>query len=255
MTALLAGQGGTIAGMAKAHTTWQVLDHGPLEQLADNLWRVEGALPGMSLRRTMTVVKRANGSLLLHSPIALDAERLRQLEALGEVAVLVVPNAGHRLDAPAYKARFPNAHVFCPPAARSKVTEVVPVDGTYDEYTDDGVVRFEILDGVEKAEGALFAKSEDGVSIVLNDVVMNMDKKKDILGYLFTTVLGSAPGPRVSRLVRLFYVKDQGALRRHLERLAETPQLVRLIVSHEKVASGPAAAAALREAATYLRAS
>jgi hypothetical protein len=92
--------------MAKAHTTWQVLDHGPLERLADNLWRVERALPGMSLRRTMTVVRRANGSILLHSPIALDPERLRRLEALGEVAVLVVPNAGHRLDAPAYKARF-----------------------------------------------------------------------------------------------------------------------------------------------------
>jgi hypothetical protein len=241
--------------MAKAHTTWKVLEHGPLEQWADNLWRVEGALPGISLRRTMTVVRRANGSLLLHSPIALDPERLGQLEALGEVAAIVVPNAGHRLDAPAYKARYPNAHVFCPTAARSKVAEVVGVDGTYDDYADDGVVRFEHLDGVGMGEGALFVKSADGVSIVLNDAVMNMDKKKDILGYVFTTLLGSAPGPRVSRLGRLVYVKDQGALRRHLERLADTPDLVRLIVSHEKVSSGPAAAAALREAATYLKAS
>jgi hypothetical protein len=69
--------------MAKVHHTWNVLNHGPLEKLADNLWRVEGALPGMSLRRTMTVVRRADGSLPLHSPIALDDERLRELEALG----------------------------------------------------------------------------------------------------------------------------------------------------------------------------
>jgi hypothetical protein len=240
--------------MAKAHPHWKVLEHGPLEQLADNVWRVEGAIPGMSLRRTMTVVRRADGSLLLHSPIALDAERLAQLEALGAVAVLVVPNAGHRLDAPAYKARYPDAHVFCPAGARTQVSEVVAVDGTYDDYADDGVVRFETLDGVATTEGALFVRSADGVSIVLNDVVMNMDRKKDILGYLFTTVFGSAPGPRVSRLARLVYVKDQGALRRHLERLATTPDFVRLIVSHEKVASGPDAAAALREAATYLKA-
>lgn len=239
--------------MAKVHTTWNVLQHGPLEQLADNLWRVEGALPGMSLRRTMTVVRRLDGSLLLHSPIALDETQRQRLESLGTPGVVIVPNAGHRLDAPAYKARYPHILTFCPRGGRQKVAEAVQVDGTYDDYADDGVVRFEHLDGVAEAEGAMIVRSADGVSIVLNDVVMNMDRKKDFLGFFFTTLLGSAPGPRVSRLVRLVYVKDQPALRRHLLRLADTPSLVRLIVSHEKVASGPQAAAALREAATYLK--
>jgi hypothetical protein len=131
---------------------------------------------------------------------------------------------------------------------------VVHTDGTYEDYADDGVVRFELLDGVGNAEGAMIVRSSDGVTIVLNDVVMNMDKKKDLLGYIFTTVLGSAPGPRVSRLARLVYVKDQPALRRHLERLAALPDLVRLVVSHENVAHGPEAAAALRQAASYLKA-
>src|SRR3954466_11730927 len=134
--------------MAKAHLGWNVLNHGPLEQLADNLWRVDGALPGMSLRRTMTVVRRADGSLLLHSPIALDDERQHKLEALGPVAVLVVPNAGHRLDAPAYKERYPAAVTFCPRGGRSKIAEVVAVNHTYEDYADDGCVRFETLDGV-----------------------------------------------------------------------------------------------------------
>jgi hypothetical protein len=241
--------------MAKVNTTWKVLEHGPLEQLASNLWRVGGALPGMSLRRTMTVVRRGDGSLLLHSPIALDAAGQRELEALGPIAVQVVPNAGHRLDAPAYKARYPQIATFCPRGGRTRIAEVVSVDGTYEDYADDGVVRFETLDGVDASEGALLVRSDDGVTVVLNDVVMNMDKKKDILGYVFTTLLGSAPGPRVSRLARLVYVKDQPALRRHLERLAETPGLQRLVVSHEKVAHGAAAGAALREAASYLKAS
>jgi len=241
--------------MPKAHADWKVLEHGSIERLADNLWRVEGALPGMSLRRTMTVVRRHDGSLLLHSPIALDDARRQELEGLGPIAVLVVPNAGHRLDAPAYKAKYPGAVVFCPRGGRRKVAEVVAVDGTYDDYADDGVLRFETLDGVDAAEGAMIVRSEDGVTIVLNDVVMNMDTKKDALGYLFTTVMGSAPGPRVSRLVRLLFVKDQPALRRHLERLSTTPRLQRLIVAHEKLATGPAAAAALREAATYLKSS
>jgi hypothetical protein len=242
-----------LLAMAKAHTSWTVLRHGPVEQLSDNLWRVRGALPGMSLERVMTIVRRADGSLLLHSPIALAEPQLSELEALGPVAVLIVPNAGHRLDAPAYKQRYPQAVVFCPPGARQPVEEVIRVDGTYRDYADDEVIRFEVLDGVDEAEGAMLVRSKDGLTVVLNDVVMNMDKKKDLLGYLFTTVLGSAPGPRVSRLVRLVYVKNQPALRAHLERLAALPDLVRLVVSHENVADGPEAAAALRQAATYLK--
>src|SRR5215216_7989255 len=101
--------------MPRAHVGWQVLRHGPLERLSDNLWRVQGALPGMTLERVMTVVRRADGSLLLHSPIALAEPQLAELSGLGRVAVLVVPNAGHRLDTPAYKQRYPQALVFCPP--------------------------------------------------------------------------------------------------------------------------------------------
>lgn len=239
--------------MAKAHSTWTVLRHGPLERLSDNLWRVQGALPGMTLERVMTVVRRGDGSLLLHSPIALGEPQLSELDTLGPVAVLVVPNAGHRLDAPAYKQRYPQALIFAPPGGRQRIEEVLSVDRAYPDYVDDGVVRFEVLDGVDEAEGALIVRSADGLTVVLNDVVMNMNTKKDLLGYLFTTVMGSAPGPRVSRLVRWVYVKDQPALRAHLERLADLPQLVRLIVSHENVAEGPEAAAALRQAASYLR--
>lgn len=31
--------------MAKAHVSWKVLPHDPIEKLSDRLWRVEGELP------------------------------------------------------------------------------------------------------------------------------------------------------------------------------------------------------------------
>lgn len=161
-----------VASMAKNAASWRVLEHGPLEQLADNIWRVEGALPGMSLRRTMTVVRRGDGSLLLHSAIALDQVQQRRLEALGPLKVIVVPNAGHRLDAPAYKARYPEVLVVCPRGAREKVAHVVAVDLTYDDYADDGVIRCETLAGTADGEGTMIVTSTDGISVVLNDVVM-----------------------------------------------------------------------------------
>jgi hypothetical protein len=128
----------------------------------------------------------------------------------------------------------------------------MPVDGTYEDFPEDTSVAFQMIPGIGEKEGAMIVRSSDGVTVVLNDVVMNMDRKRDPLGYLFTTLMGSAPGPRVSRLAKLALVKDKQALRAELERLAAIPNLARLVVSHENVARGNDAAEALRKAATFL---
>lgn len=231
---------------------WIVRPHGAIDELADNLWWTWGSLPGMSLRRSMVVARRKDDDLVIHNAIALDDAGMRALEQLGEPRYLIVPNAAHRLDAPAFKARYPKLQVFAPRSAKDAVAKLVAVDGIYEDFPADDYVYLEMLHGVADAEGAMIVRSPDGITIVLNDAVFNMDKKRDPLGYLFTTLLGSAPGPRVSRLVKLLFVKDKRALREDLERFAEQPDLVRLIVAHEKVAKGSDAAAALRKAATYL---
>lgn len=239
--------------MGKAHFGWKPLPHEPIEKLAENLWFVRGSLPGMSLRRTMVVARRKDGDLVIHNGIALEAAAQAELEAWGTPAVLVVPCGIHRLDAKAYKERYPRLCVVAPPAARKKVEEVVAVDATYDDEaisTED--VRFETLQSVGAQEGAMLVRSADGLTVVLNDSMFNMDRPKDVLGYAITAVLGSAPGPRVSRLAKLLLVKDKKALRADFERYAALPDLVRVIVAHEKVASGPAARDALLAAARYL---
>jgi hypothetical protein len=241
-----------VPDMAKAHDQWKVLAHGPIEKLSDNLWWVQGAIPGMSLERVMVVVRLEDGRLVIHNGIALEDELMRQLESWGSPAFLVVPSGIHRLDAPAYKARYPHLQVIAPRGARKAVEEVVPVDLTYEEVPPLPGVSFRPLQGVGDAEGVLVVDASDGVTVILNDAVFNMDRKRDFLGFFFTTLLGSAPGPRVSRLTKWTLVKDKAALKADLERLAAIPHLQRLIVAHEKVASGPDAAEALRRAATFL---
>jgi hypothetical protein len=238
--------------MAKANQEWKVLSHEPLQKLADNLWWVRGALPGMSLKRVMTVGRLPDGDLVIHNGIALEEATMREIEAWGRPRYLIVPNGAHRLDAPAYKQRYPALSVLTPRGSRARVQQVVAVDGSYEDFPASETIWFQTLAGVAEAEGAMFVRSADGVTVVLNDAVFNMDVKRDPLGFLFTTLLGSAPGPRVSRLAKWVFVKDRKALRADLERLALTPELERLIVAHEKVASGRAAADALQRAATYL---
>jgi hypothetical protein len=236
--------------MKQADTAWKVLPHDPIEKLTENVWRVEGALPHFSMRRVMTVARMKDGRLVIHSAMALDEPSMRALEAWGDPAFLLVPHARHRMDAPRYKERYPALRVLATRGVVEKANEVVPVDGTYEDFRGDDTVHLETLRGIKHAEGAMIVRSTDGVTVVLNEVVFDLKPRKDLVGRLLTALIGL--GPRVTPVVKLELVRDAAALRADLERLAATPELRRLIVSHEKLSTGPDAAAALRKAASYL---
>jgi hypothetical protein len=220
--------------MAKANTSWTVLGHRPIEKLSSRVWRVEGDLPNMPLKRVMTVVRMTDGRLVVHNGIALEEAAMKEIEAWGPVAFVLVPNGYHRLDAPAFHARYPSARVLCPPGARTQVAEVVPDVGLYAELPPDPAVSLGLLDGVAEAEGYLRVEDESGVTLVLNDAVFNMPHQPGLGGLVLRHVTGSTGGPRVSRVARFFVVKDKPAFVACLHRLADTPRLVRVIVSHHE---------------------
>jgi hypothetical protein len=237
--------------MPKTHDTWKVLPHRPIERLEDNLWRVEGELENMPLRRVMTLVRAGDGRVIVHNAMALGEGDMAAIEAWGEPSILLVPNGYHRLDAPAYKRRYPGVKVFCPRGSRAKVAEVVGVDGTYDEFSADGVARLEHLDGTREVEGVLVARSGDATTLVFNDAIFNMPHGKGLTGFVFRHVTQSTGGPRVSRLLKLLVLKDRAAFAAHLERLAAEPGLRRVIVSHHRTVD-ERPAEVLREVAAAL---
>ena len=222
-------------------SVWNVLPHRAIEKLEANLWRVEGDLPGMPIKRVMTVAKRSDGRLVIHNAMALEAAAMAELEAFGEPAFLVVPNGWHRMDAPAFKQRYPKITVLCPTGSKKKVAEVVAVDGDYDAYPQDDDVRLEPLGGVADAEGIMTVKSSSGTTLVLNDAIFNMPHAPGFQGFVFKHLTASSGGPKVSRLAKYFMVKDKKAFRSELERLAGTPGLVRAIVSHHETITGDVA--------------
>ncbi len=231
---------------------WLVLPHQPIQQLSENLWRVEGDLPRFSMKRVMTVVRLHSGGLLIHSAIALDEAAMQQLEAWGTPRILLIPHIRHRMDAPRFKRRFPSLRVYAPPGALAKARAVVEVSGTYADVPADPAFSLELLDGTAQAEGALLVHSNDGTSVILNEVVFDLEPPRSALARAAVKFLGFGPGPRVSPVVKLEMVKDKAALAEHLRRLAAVPNLVRLVVSHSRMSAGSAAARALRDAAASL---
>ena len=94
--------------MTKIHDTWTVLPHGPLSEVDDGILTVTGQLqmPLVELQRRMTVVRLADGGLVIYSAVALDEPHMAQIEALGTPRYLIVPGDAHRLDARIFKQRL-----------------------------------------------------------------------------------------------------------------------------------------------------
>jgi len=218
--------------MAKGNTTWKVFPHGEIEKLSSRLWRVEAQLGTTPLKRVMTIAKRSDGGLVIHNGVALDDAQMAEIDAWGAVVSIIVPNGFHRLDAKPFHDRYPKARIVSPVGARAKVEQVVPVTHTYEDEHADGAVRLETLDGTKQGEGAMIVRDDAGTSLVLNDAVFNMPHAKGATGWVLKNVTGSSGGPRVSRIMRMLGIKDKKAFRAHLERLADLPDLVRIVVSH-----------------------
>jgi hypothetical protein len=116
-------------GRARMH---KIYPHGPPEAFGPNLWQVRGTL-AIPLIRKMVVHRLADGTLLLHSVVAMNDEGMRALEELGRPSVMVVPHPMHAMDAPFYAARFPGMKVVAPKDIAEKMAGTVKVDAAPEE--------------------------------------------------------------------------------------------------------------------------
>lgn len=208
---------------------WTVGSHEPFERLDEHLWHVADQVPGVPFNRHMTVVRLSSGELLIHNAICMDEESMARLEALGTPRYLIVPNHYHRLDAHAYKQRYPQLVVLSPRKSVNKV-KLVPVDGDYDSAPSDPHLHLEMLDG--GSEGVMRYTNDAGeTTLVFNDTLFNLGKPPGFKG-LVIRMMGSAGGPKVTRIGRMLVVDDRHALAAHLARLASEPKLHRIIPGH-----------------------
>lgn len=97
------------------------------------IWIAERSLwfSGVRLRSRMTVLRLEDGRLWVHSASEPTPELCAELDRLGEVSWIVVPNRYHHLQAGAMKARYPRSQVIGPASAKSRNAALVldvPID-------------------------------------------------------------------------------------------------------------------------------
>jgi hypothetical protein len=224
---------------------WQshVLPHGAIEELAPNFWHVTGTLPSSTMvPREMVLYRLADGSLLIHSAIALNEQQMAKLESLGTPNILIVPNRIHRLDAGVYKQRYPQLKVVCPAAAKPYVEPEVAVDGMAEEILPAyGIVCHEPM-GIRPQELVYELPLPTGKALVFTDILFNLNKSyfqqnlstgEFLLQWLGTSAIGSSGFFGITGLGRQFFMQDRNAYRQWLESLADRiPDLQVISVAH-----------------------
>jgi hypothetical protein len=234
-----------------ASESWVVRPHGSLDQLEPNLWRAEGSLAKVPMKRVMTIARLSTGALVVHNPIAMADDEMARIDGLGPVSYLVVPNGWHRLDAPAFAARYPSAVTLAPAGSLKRVRAMVPAARDLRDGPADPAVSLGTVAGTKDAEALMTVRSGSHTSVVFADAVFNMPHRPGVSGFVLKHVTQSSGGPKTSRIARLFVLKDKAAFAAQLDQLA-TPGLTRVIVAHEDVIDRDPAGA-LRSIAASLR--
>lgn len=209
-----------------------VFPHGDLMQVASNLWWVKSEQAGMPLPRNMAVYRLPSGDLVLHSVVCLDAARMKALEALGTPKYMIVPNEGHRTDAPRYKKRYPGLKVLAPKGSRAKIEEVIPVEALCEDALPGvGIVCHDPPGAKPPGHELVYEVEVDGgKALIINDLLGNGPKLTGFKGAIFN-LLGSGGVLGVPRIVRMMFVADASKVRSFLEGLAAR-QWKAITVSH-----------------------
>lgn len=226
---------------------WNVPAHGPLTPITDGLWTVDAELTSVPIGRRMTIARTAGG-LAVHSAIACDDATMAAIDQLGPITTIVVPSGFHRMDAPAYKHRYPAARVVAMPASHARAGKAVALDGDFSLLPSDPAFTFEPLAGLPAEAVFIHRGADGGETLVFNDAFMNLPDRIPGWKGLLVKLIGSTGGPKVTRTARFALVKDKRAFADHLRRLAARPALARIVPGHGAVILDGAAAALTRAA-------
>jgi hypothetical protein len=79
---------------------------------------------GIDFDARMSVIRLANGGLMLHSPGPIDSALKRAIEELGRVDHIVAPGSYHYFHVPAAQAAFPEADTFICPGVERKLPQL-----------------------------------------------------------------------------------------------------------------------------------
>ncbi len=210
--------------------------HRALRPVAPDLWVAERPLRLVvgDIGARMTVVRRRDGGLVLHSPVRLDGETRRALDGLGPVRAVIAPSQVHHLFIADYLAAYPGAELHGAPGLAAKRRDL-----RFHAVLDDepapawqGELEQHRFRGIPRIEEVVFFHPSSR-TLVLTDLAFNVPPDGTGGARLFHWLTGTKGRFGPHRLVRLM-IRDRRAARRSVETILGW-DFDRVIVSHGEV--------------------
>jgi hypothetical protein len=207
-----------------------------MRQLAEDLWVVERPLRfyGLSLGTRMTVVRLRDGSLLLHSPVALDEPLQAALLDLGTPRFAIAPNRFHHLFVGDHQRAFSQVRLYAAPGLPEKRRDL-----SFDAVLSDvpppewaGQLDQALVEGLPSMNEVAFCHRASRTLLVC-DLAFNLGPTAPFATRLALRLIGGYGRLGPTRVEKLL-VRDRGKARASLERILGW-DFDRVVVAHGTV--------------------
>jgi hypothetical protein len=182
----------------------------------------------------MTVIRLADGSLFLHSPVRLDPPTRDALDALGPVGSVVAPSKVHHVFVRDYLDGYPAARVYGAPGLTEKRKDLALHGTLSDEAPPQwrGQIEQHLFRGATFINEVVFFHPASR-TLILTDLAFNVPTDKTAGARLFYRLAGAAGRFGPHRWAR-FLIRDHRAARESVERILLW-DFDRVVVSHGDV--------------------
>lgn len=183
-----------------------------LRHLDRDLWEVSAPLNVLGVLRIghrMTVMRRDDGGLIVHSPIEISAEVVEALAALGSVAAIVAPSRMHDLYLEGWFEAFPQATFLAAPALIRSRPDLPFHDALEPGVEMSAPIDVLPVDGVPRCGERVLVHRPSG-TLVVADLIFNLPEPTGRLESILRRPLGLSSCPAASRLFRAL-IRDAAA--------------------------------------------
>ena len=157
---------------------------------------------------------------------------MRELEALGEPTVMIIPHWDHWAHIAAFKRRYTHLDVVCPRASIDRISKHLKVEYSCEDYFPRYGVKYYRPPGIYPFEGVFEAPVGEGkVAVIMNDLITNVPHQTGFYGLLLR-LTGSSGKPRVIYMVKRQLRVQREPLRTYIASLAERRDIAMVTTSH-----------------------
>lgn len=195
-----------------------------LKKFRENIWTSSADLKlfGVGLGTRMTVIKMADETLWVHSPIQLSPELKAEIDSLGTVKHVVAPNKWHHLFVNDFRLAYPTAAFYGAPGLDKKRPDL-HFDRMITKDQDcpwNPVLQHKIIEGVPIFNEVVFYH-QASKTLIVTDLALHICESHSRFTRTILKLMGSYGKFGWAKIEKLIYVRDASAFKRSLENILE----------------------------------